>query len=237
MSNPFSQYQQPMNQPGSADYSPVMTSASFLSKVMICFGLALAVSAAGTFTGFHYMAELFITNPMLMWLFLAIELILVFTARLWSTIRPINYLLFAAFAFVTGITIAPFLASIILEFGGPDLIIKAFLATTTTFMAAAIAGWVSNRTLVGLGGFLWIALIGMIVVSVIGIFIPWSNNFEMIFSGFGVAVFTGYTMYDIQRLKNYSPDRYIDAALQLYLDIFNLFLYILRLMGGISRSK
>ena len=57
----------------------------------------------------------------------------------------------------------------------------------------------------------------------------------MIFSGFGVAVFSGYIMYDIQQLKNYPENQYIEAALQLYLDIFNLFIYILRLMSALNR--
>jgi len=211
--------------------------SSFLSKVLFCFGLAIAISAAGTYTGFQYLGPLFIQNPGLMWVFFAVELALVLTSRWWSTKHPINYLLFAAFAFVTGLTIVPLLASIILEFGGPGIIIKALLATTLTFTAAAIIGATSRRSFQGLGGFLMVTLIGMIIVSVIGIFIPWSNTFEIIFSGIGVLLFTGYTLYDIQKLKHYPQDRYIDAALQLYLDIFNLFLYILRLIGGVSRNR
>ncbi|MFO0780430.1 MAG: Bax inhibitor-1/YccA family protein [Candidatus Gracilibacteria bacterium] len=216
--------------------SAVRTS-SFLSKVLFFFGLAVAISAAGTFTGFQYLGPLFLENPNLMWVFFAVELVLVISARWWSTKRPLNYLLFAAFSFITGVTIVPLLASIIIEFGGPGIIIKAFLATTLTFTSAAIIGATSQRSFSGLGGFLTIALVGMIIVSLVGIFVPWSNTFEMIFSGIGVLIFTGYTLYDVQKLKHYPTDRYIDAALQLYLDIFNLFLYILRLIAGISRSK
>jgi hypothetical protein len=172
-----------------------------------------------------------------MWVFFAAELGLVFTARWWSQNHPINYFLFAAFAFITGLTIVPLLASVILEFGGPGIIIKALLATTFTFTAAAIVGAVSQRSFSGLQGFLMVGLIGMIVVSLVGIFVPWSNTFEMIFSGIGVLIFTGFTLFDIQRLKAYPEDRYIDAALQLYLDIFNLFLYILRLISGVSRQR
>jgi len=209
--------------------------ANFLSKVLFFFGLAVLVSAGGVFTGFNFLSFLFIDNPSLMWIFFAAELILVFTARWWSQTRPINYFLFALFAFLTGIAITPFLVSIIIEFGSPDLIIKALVATTLTFTAAAIIGAVSHHNFSGLRGFLTIGLIGMIIVSVIGIFMPWDNTFEMVFSGIGVLLFTGYTLYDIQRLKTFPEDRYIDAALRLYLDIFNLFLYILRLIAGVSR--
>jgi hypothetical protein len=218
-------------------YSTIRASHSFAGKVLFFFGLALLISAAGTFTGFQYIGALFVENPQLMWLFFAAELILVFTARIWSTRRPLNYFLFGLFAFVTGITIVPLLASIILEFGGPALIIKALGATTLTFSAVAVFGWTTNRDLSGLRGFLTASLIGIIIVSLIGIFLPWSNNFEMIFAGFGTILFSGYAMYDIQRLKTFPPDRYVDAALRLYLDIFNLFLFILRLIAGISRSR
>jgi FtsH-binding integral membrane protein len=209
---------------------------TFLSKVMFFFGLAILTSAAGTFVGFKYLIPLFIANQAVIWVLFAVELGLIFTARLWSTRRPINYLLFATFAFVTGLTLVPLLASVILEFGGPDIIIKALGATTLMFTGTGVFGWVTHRNLSGLSGFLWTSLIGMIIVSLIGIFVPWNNTFEMIFSGFGVIVFGAYTMYDIQKLKLFPEDRALDAALMLYLDIFNLFIYILRLMSAGRRN-
>lgn len=214
---------------------PLQNTSSFFAKVMLFFGLALLISAAGAYVGFQYLSLFFLSTP-LIWLFLAVELILVITARAWSKTFPLNYLLFAVFAFSSGLTIVPLLASVILEFGGPMLIIKALMATTLVFTASAVFGWVTKRNLSGLQGFLWVALIGMLVISVIGIFIPWSNNFELVFSGFGVVLFGGYTMYDIQQLKMYPSDRYIDGALRLYLDMFNLFIYILRLLSGLSRD-
>jgi len=175
------------------------------------------------------------TTPAIMWILFAAELILIFTSRLWSRKRPINSILFMAFAFITGITIVPILALSLAEFG-PEIIMKALLATTLTFGGTAIFGWTTQRNLSGLRGFLWVSLIGMIVVSIIGIFIPWGNNFEMIFSGFGVIVFSAFTMYDIQRIKTFPQMHPIEGALMLYLDIFNMFIYILRLMGALSRD-
>jgi FtsH-binding integral membrane protein len=123
-----------------------------------------------------------------------------------------------------------------MEFQGVTLIIKALVATTAMFSATALFGWVTQKDLSGLRGFLMISLIGIIVVSIIGIFIPWGNNFEMIFAGFGVILFSGYTMYDIQQIKSSPGLSPIDAALRLYLDIFNLFIFILRLMGAFARD-
>lgn len=211
------------------------TETSFLSQVMMFFGLAILVSAGGTYVGFRYLVPLFLSSPAIMWILFALELVLVFTSRMWSTKKPVNYILFCAFAFITGITLVPLLASIILEFGGPDLIVKALGATTLMFAGTAVFGWTTGWNLTGLRGFLVTALIGMIIVSIIGIFLPWGSTFEMIFAGFGVILFSGYTMYDFQQMKVMPQDRPIDAALRLYLDIFNLFIFILRLMSGSRR--
>ena len=224
-----------MNEVQNQQVIGISSDTPFISKVFFYFGLAVLVSAAGTYVGFNYLAEMYFTSRFFIYGLFAVELILVLTSRMWSQRKPINYLLFAAFAFITGLTIVPILAGIILEFGGPDLIIKALVATTLMFTATAIFGWATNRNLSGLRGFLWISLIGMIVVSVIGIFVPWSNTFEMLFSGFGVIVFSGYTMYDIQRIKVMPDASPIDAALMLFLDIFNLFIYILRFMSASRR--
>jgi uncharacterized protein len=208
---------------------------TFFGKVMFFFALAILISAVGTFVGFAYALPILAQSPGSIWIIFIAELVLIFTSRSWSTKRPLGYYLFALFAFLTGITLAPLLATVIVAYGGPGLVIKALLATGFMFTATAIAGFTTKRELSGLSGFLFMGLIGMIITSVIGIFVPWSNNFEMIFSGIGVIIFSIYTMYDFQRLKHYPEDRYIDAAIHLYLDIFNLFIFILRLVLSLSR--
>ncbi len=212
------------------------TAPSFMSQVFAYFGLAILTSASGTFIGLNYFAEFFLANPALMYVLFAIELILIFTSRMWSEKRPLNYLMFVTFAFITGVTIVPLIALFAVEFNGFGIILKALLATTLMFGGTATFGWITKKNLSGLGGFLWVALIGMIIVSILGIFIPWGNNFEMFFAGFGVILFGAYTMYDIQRIKYSVGINPMEAALKLYLDIFNLFIFILRLMGSVSRD-
>jgi modulator of FtsH protease len=224
--------QEPQAQTQAAPYTE---NASFMAQVFFYFGLALLSSMAGVYSGFVYLAPYFIANPILMWVLFAVELILIFTSRAWSSRRPLNYVLFIAFAFITGLTIVPLLALFLVEFGA-GIIVKALLATTLMFAGTAVFGWTTKKSLAGLSGFLWISLIGMIVVSIIGIFVPWDNTFEMIFSGFGVILFGAYTMYDIQKLKRFPQLHPMEGALHLYLDIFNLFIFILRLMGSLSRN-
>lgn len=208
---------------------PYEFAPTFFGKVMFYFALAILVSTIGVWLSFTYLLEAFIATPALIWIFFIAELVLIFTSGMWSTKRPLNYLLFSLFALLTGVTVTPLLlvATVI---GGAGIVIKALLATFLMFTAAGVIGYTTKRSLTGLGGFLFISLIGMIIVGVIGIFIPWGSTFEMIYAGIGVLLFSGYTMYDFQRIKSYPQDRYIDAAMHLYLDIFNLFIFILRLI-------
>lgn len=203
---------------------------TFLGRVMGFFALAILVSAAGAYITMTYYIDYFIQTPALMWVFFVAELALIFTSRMWSHKIPLNRILFAAFAFITGITIAPLLFIVAATPGGAMLITKALLATGLMFGATAVFGWTTRINLTAMRGFLLMALIGMIVVGVIGIFIPWSNTTEMIYAGIGVLLFSAYTAHDFQMLKQFPQDRYIDAALALYLDIFNLFMFILRLL-------
>ena len=221
--------------PGQPAAARISYGSSFMSKVLTCFGLAVGVSALGAYIGLNYFAQYFVSSPALTYGLIILELALVLTSGLWSKKEPINVILFGLFALVTGLTLVPIIAYLTLSAGGVSLLIKALAATALMFGGCAIFGATTHRNLQGLGGFLIMALIGMIIVSIIGIFIPWSNTFEMIFAGIGVIIFSAYTMYDIQRLRSYPDDMYIMAAMQLYLDIFNLFLYILRLPSAMNR--
>ena len=205
---------------------------TFFGKVMTFFALAILASAAGAIITMTYFIEYFIAMPALMWMFFIVELAIVFTSRTWSKKRPLNRFLFAAFAFITGITIAPLLALVAASPGGAAVLAKALLATGLMFTATGIIGWTTKVNLSGMRGFLMVGLIGLIIIGVLGIFMPWSSKMEMVYSGAGVLLFTGFTAYDFQKLKHYPADRYIDAALALYLAIFNMFLFILRLIMG-----
>lgn len=224
------------NQPGSqsvplrAAFAP-----SFMSKVLTCFGVAVAVSALGAYVGLNYFADYILSSPILTYGLFIIELALILTSGLWSKKEPINLILFALFALVTGLTLVPILAYLTMSASGVALLIKALAATALMFGASAVFGLTTHFNLSGIRGFLIMSLLGMIVVSIIGIFLPWNNTFEMIFSGIGVVIFSAFVMYDMQKLKSYPEDMYINAAMQLYLDIFNLFLYILRLLSALNR--
>jgi FtsH-binding integral membrane protein len=115
----------------------------------------------------------------------------------------------------------------------------AFVGASAMFGAAAVYGAVTKRELSGIGGYLFIALIGILVASVINIFLA-SSGLTWVISILGVILFTVLTAYDVQRIKagnlaaatGSMEKAAVMGALSLYLDFVNLFLFMLRLTGG-----
>ncbi len=118
-------------------------------------------------------------------------------------------------------------------------VVTAFLSASAIFGSAAIYGAVTKRSLVGLGPILFMGLIGIIVASVLNLFL--SNDMVAFgISVIGVVIFTALTAYDVQRIQNGDlavatgsmEKGAVIAALSLYLDFINIFLFMLRIFGG-----
>ena len=118
----------------------------------------------------------------------------------------------------------------------------AFLVTTGTFLAMTVYGTVTRRDLTGLGNFLFMGLIGIIIAMVVNIFLQ-SSMMNFIVSCLGVLIFTGLTAYDTQKLRRCGEAAPLEdgtairrgallGALTLYLDFINIFLMLLQLFGG-----
>ena len=122
-------------------------------------------------------------------------------------------------------------------------IASTFFICAGTFAACSVFGWVTKRDLTGLGNFMFMGLIGILIASVVNIFLK-SAGMQMIISYIGVLVFTGLTAYDTQKLKSMamSQPAGMDAgvvrkgailgALSLYLDFILMFQYLLMIFGG-----
>lgn len=120
-------------------------------------------------------------------------------------------------------------------------IIRTFFITSATFAGMSLYGYTTKRNLMGLGQFLMMGLIGIIIASIVNIFMK-SAGMEFMISIIGVLVFTGLTAYDVQKLKHtydyvgVNSDAQekvaIIGALNLYMDFINLFLMLLRFMGN-----
>lgn len=156
-----------------------------------------------------------------------------------AAIRRMSYtvatIVFAAFSFLMGMS----LSSIFAVFTSGS-IFSTFLITAGMFGAMAVYGITTKRDLSKLGSILMMGLFGLIIASVVNIFLG-SSTLNWAISFIGVIVFTGLTAYDVQKIMRTSLTMDADSeqakkasvlgALTLYLDFINLFLYLLRFFG------
>ena len=124
----------------------------------------------------------------------------------------------------------------------PSSAAKAFFASAGMFLALSVYGTVTKKNLTGMGTFLFMGLIGIIIASIVNLFIG-STFMDFVISVCGVIVFTGLTAYDTQKLCEFGSAAPLEdgtavrrgailGALELYLDFINLFLMLLRLFGA-----
>ena len=116
---------------------------------------------------------------------------------------------------------------------------EVFFVTAATFGAMSLYGYTTKRDLTGFGSFLFMGLIGIIIASLVNLFVM-SSMISFAVSVLGVLIFTGLTAYDTQRIKEQfyegnaaeiTSKQAVMGAVQLYLDFLNLFLMLLRLFG------
>ena len=202
---------------------------------LMAVGLGLTGVTALAVSSSPAMLSLFLGSPLRMVVMLAplgFALVLGFGVnRLQaSTARMI----FIAFSVVMGIS----LSTIFLVYTN-ESIARTFFVTAGTFLGMSLYGYTTKRDLAGMGSFLTMGLIGLVLASLVGIFFQ-STALQFAISVVGVLIFTGLTAWDTQRLKeSYSASAGLEAtnklavygALSLYLDFINLFMYLLRFMG------
>jgi hypothetical protein len=140
--------------------------------------------------------------------------------------------LFLLYSALNGAT----LSVVLLAYTGAS-VTTAFVTTAGMFGAMSLYGTVTKRDLTGWGSFLFMGLIGVVIASVVNIFLR-NSMMSFVISCMGVVVFTGLTAYDTQKLRNIAragggtAAMPVNGALALYLDFINLFLSLLRLLGG-----
>ncbi len=176
------------------------------------------------------------THSWSIWALFIVEIILVIaiSSAINKMSSPLASLLFYIFAAVNGAALAP----IFVVYTGTS-IAKTFFITAGTFGAMSIYGYFTDKDLTRWGSMLFMALIGLILVSIVNIFLH-SSTLEWIISGAGVLIFVGLTAWDtqtIKRMAEQTPASEVGrlatiGALNLYLDFINLFLYLLRFFGN-----
>ena len=168
------------------------------------------------------------------------ELALVFflSARIGKIQAGTATALFTLYAFLNGVTMF-----YIFKMYTGALIASTFFTCALAFAGLSIFGWVTKKDLTGMGNFMFMGLIGILIASVINIFIQ-SSAMQMIISYIGVLVFAGLTAYDTQTIKHMALSQpagtsagvvrkgAIIGALKLYLDFILMFQFLLSILGG-----
>lgn len=215
---------------------------TFINKVYVWMGLALTITGIvamrvadsgafmGMFTGASSVAPFYIL--------IAIELGLVWwmVSRIDSMSSGFATALFVLYSALNGVTL-----SVLFYVYTSASIASTFFITAGTFGICSAYGYFTKKDLTSIGGFLFMGLIGVIIATIVNIFLA-SSTLYWIISYAGVAIFIGLTAYDTQKIKKMSLELDADSeqgkkgavmgALALYLDFINMFIFLLRIFGS-----
>ena len=217
-------------------YNYMTTGLLLTGLVAYFFGKASIVTGdQGQIIAFTSIGTLLFGSP-LKWLVMLAPLGFVFylSARINKMSVSAAQTTFWIFSAIMGLS----LSSIFIQYTGAS-IARVFFITSGTFAAMSLYGYTTKKDLTKLGQFLIMGLIGIIIASIVNIFIK-SSAMEFAISVLGVLIFVGLTAYDTQKIKNeylasdsgsVGAKKALMGALRLYLDFINLFIMLLRLFG------
>ncbi len=214
---------------GSSTYAEAAREHSTLARVMGLMGLAAVFTAIGALFG-----------PALgqigFWVALIGGLIIILALRAARDVAPLNLILLIVFATLEGIVLGQIL-ELYVSAGLSLVVFQAAAATAIAALTAGIVGYRTKRDLSNLGGFLFGALVIVIVASLVGLFIQAPLLWTVI-SAVSAILFTAFLVYDLNRvarIQGATEGQAIILAVSVYLDIYNLFLDLLTLLSGRRR--
>lgn len=215
-------------------------SSIFLAKVFNWMAMGLGLTGfIAYFTAASGLSRAIVASPLFMVLiFVELGLVFYLSARIEKIQASTAAGLFIGYSALNGLT----LSTVFLAYTSSS-IAGTFFITAGMFGAMALYGLVTKRDLSGLGSFLFMGLIGIIIASLVNLFLR-NSGLDWIISFLGVGIFTGLTAYDVQKIKRMGEEGILEqgeaavkkgsilGALALYLDFINLFLMLLRFFGG-----
>jgi len=222
--------------------SSASVSKSFVSNVFSYMTVALLISG-GVAAYFGLNETLFrslMSVPGMMWILMLAPLafVMIISFGFNKLSFPALLVIFLAYAATMGLSLSAIF--VIFELG---VIFKVFLITAGLFGTMAVLGYTTKTDLTAFGGILTMALIGIVIASLVNMFMG-SETMDYIISCIGVLVFTGLTAYDVQKIKRIgagveygtatASKLALMGALSLYLDFVNLFIFLLRIFGRSS---
>jgi FtsH-binding integral membrane protein len=199
------------------------------------FNAAVTTDAAGKIVALTSFGQTIFSGPAMIVLLLGTLGLVMFISFRINTLQYTTALtLFMVYAALLGVALSP----IFLTYTGTS-ITRVFFVSAASFGALSLYGYTTQRDLSPMGSFLMMGLFGIIIASLVNLFLH-SSGLQWVISVIGVGVFAGLTAYDTQRIKEmYSSmdddgtvgRKAVMGALSLYLDFINLFMMLLRLVG------
>lgn len=199
-------------------------SSGLVGKVFALLAFSLAFAVVGGWVGYGL-------DPVWILPIFLVQIGLIFAVNAFREREPWNLVLLYAFAFMSGLTIGPIVAEYVSE-GLGDIVIQAAVVTGVMVAVLSIFALTTKWNLLSLAPFVLIALIGLIVASIVNIWVGGSTLYAIV-SWAGAIIFSILLVIDVQRAK-FLPDTMGNAvviALGVYLDVVNLFLFVLRILG------
>ena len=201
----------------------------FIKKVYSLLAMSMGTAAIGAYLGSGPLLLLVAPNMML---FFILQIALIFFASFAARKPGLNMVALFSFTTVSGLTLGPLLYQV-----GPSIAAEAFALTAITFAGLSMYVVYSKKDFSFMSGFLMTGLIVLVVGGLLNMFFIQSGMMHFVMSGASVLLFSGFILYDTSNiLRYYGTDEYVSATLALYLDVLNLFIALLSILGIMSRE-
>ena len=201
----------------------------FIKKVYSLLAMSMGSAAVGAYLGSGPLLLLVAPNMML---FFILQIALIFFASFAARKPGLNMVALFSFTTVSGLTLGPLLYQV-----GPSIAAEAFALTAITFAGLSMYVVYSKKDFSFMSGFLMTGLIVLVVGGLLNMFFIQSGMMHFVMSGASVLLFSGFILYDTSNiLRYYGTDEYVSATLALYLDVLNLFIALLSILGIMGRD-
>lgn len=204
----------------------------FIKQTYQLFAASLLAATAGAYVGIGMAA----TVASFFWGFVILEFALLFGLYAAKRKAGLNMVLLFAFTFVSGLTLAPLLSSILGLAGGASIVANAFMLTTVAFGGLSLFAMNTKRDFSAMGKMLFITLIVVVVASLINIFLG-SPVLQLVIASVAAILFSAFILYDTQNIIRGAYETPIEGAIALYLDFLNLFVALLQILGIFGRDE
>ena len=201
----------------------------FIKKVYSLLAKSMGTAAIGAYLGAGPLLLLVAPNMML---FFILQIALIFFASFAARKPGLNMVALFSFTTVSGLTLGPLLYQV-----GPSIAAEAFALTAITFAGLSMYVVYSKKDFSFMSGFLMTGLIVLVVGGLLNMFFIQSGMMHFVMSGASVLLFSGFILYDTSNiLRYYGTDEHVSATLALYLDVLNLFIALLSILGIMGRE-